>query len=100
MKHCRLCHHHLSHEFIDLVNAPPSNSFLKSAQLNEPEVFFPLKLFVCESCFLVQIDEYKSAGEIFSQDYVYFSSFSRSWLDHSRAYAEKIAVRFGLGAGS
>ena len=73
---CRFCQNELTHEFIDLVNAPPSNSFLSLEELNEPEVFYPLKLFVCEKCFLVQIDEYKKSEEIFSDKYVYFSSFS------------------------
>jgi len=63
---CRFCAKTLAHEFIDLVNAPPSNAFLSKEQLNEPEVFYPLKLFVCDSCFLVQIDEVKKSGDIFN----------------------------------
>jgi SAM-dependent methyltransferase len=86
----------LTHEFIDLVNAPPSNSFLSPEELNEPEIFYPLKLFVCEKCFLVQIDEYKKSEEIFSDKYAYFSSFSSSWLEHARRYVEMISARLGL----
>ena len=97
---CRFCQTPLKHQFIDLVNSPPSNSFLKAEQLSEAEVFFPLVVFVCENCFLVQVDEYKKAGEIFSQDYVYFSSFSKSWLAHSRAYVEMMCARFGYNENS
>ena len=97
---CRFCNNPLTHEFIDLVNAPPSNSFLTKEQLNEPEVFYPLKLFVCDKCFLVQIDEYKKLDDIFNQDYAYFSSFSTSWLDHAKKYVDMIANRLGLSATS
>jgi len=97
---CRYCDNPLKHQFIDLVNSPPSNSFLTKEQLNEPEVFYPLKLFVCDKCFLVQIDEYKKSDDIFSKDYAYFSSFSTSWLDHSKKYVDMIVNRLGLGAVS
>ncbi|MBW1705210.1 MAG: methyltransferase domain-containing protein [Deltaproteobacteria bacterium] len=97
---CRFCHSSLSNEFVDLINAPPSNSFLEKGQLNEPEVFYPLRLFVCEKCFLVQIDEYKKSGEIFNEDYAYFSSFSSTWLDHARDYVESICERLSLDSQS
>ena len=93
---CRFCQHELTHEFIDLVSSPPSNSFLSAEDLNEPEVFYPLKLFVCDKCLLVQIDEYKKSEEIFSDKYVYFSSFSSTWLEHARQYVEMITPRLGL----
>ena len=93
---CRFCQHELTHEFIDLVNSPPSNSFLSPEELNKPEVFYPLRLFVCEKCFLVQIDEYKRSEEIFSEKYAYFSSFSSTWLEHARQYVEMITPRLGL----
>ena len=92
---CRFCNNALKHEFIDLVNSPPSNSYLTKEQLNEPEVFYPLKLFVCENCFLVQIDEIKKASEIFSHDYAYFSSYSTSWLEHAHRYVDMITT-FGI----
>ena len=76
---CRFCGHKLTHTFIDFGSSPPSNSFLDERDLNESEVTYPLKLYVCDKCFLVQIDEYKKHKEIFNQDYVYFSSFSRTW---------------------
>lgn len=100
MKTCRLCAQPLAHEFVDLVNAPPSNSFLKAEQLSAPEVFYPLKLYVCNDCLLVQVDEHKSAVEIFDSDYVYFSSFSQTWLDHCRRYADAVIERFNLGSSS
>ena len=90
---CRFCNNPLTHEFIDLVNAPPSNSFLSKEELDEPEVFYPLKLFVCNKCFLVQIDEYKKSDEIFNKNYAYFSSFSISWLDHAKKYVDMITDR-------
>jgi 2-polyprenyl-3-methyl-5-hydroxy-6-metoxy-1,4-benzoquinol methylase len=73
---------------------------LAAARLNEPEIFYPLRVFVCERCFLVQIDEYKKATEIFDADYAYFSSFSKSWLEHSKNYVEMMTARFGFDESS
>jgi SAM-dependent methyltransferase len=97
---CRFCHHELTHVFINLVNAPLSNSFLTKDQLNEPEAFYPLKLYVCDKCFLVQINEYKKSDEIFNQDYAYFSSFSTSWLEHAKKYVDMITDRLELSTVS
>ena len=97
---CRFCKNPLHHEFIDLVNAPPSNSFVSAKQLNEPEPYYPLKLFVCDKCYLVQVDEYKKATEIFDSGYVYFSSVSTSWLAHSKKYTEKMMSEFGINTNS
>jgi hypothetical protein len=97
---CRFCTNPLTHEFVDLVNSPPSNSYLRAEQLNEPEVFYPLRVFVCEKCFLVQIDEFKKSSEIFDENYAYFSSFSKSWLEHSRKYVEMMCGRFGFDEDS
>lgn len=97
---CRFDRLPLNNEFVDLGFSPPSNSFLKPEQLNEPEVYYPLKLFVSERTFLVQVDEYKKHDEIFSQDYVYFSSYSSTWLQHSKAYVEMMIGRFGFNANS
>src|ERR1051325_6400558 len=94
--HCRFCKTELTHVFIDLMNAPASNSFLEKEQLNDPEIFYPLKVYVCENCFLVQIDEYKKSDTIFDNSYVYFSSFSTSWLAHAKAYTDMMQQRFGL----
>jgi SAM-dependent methyltransferase len=97
---CRSCNHPLQLEFIDLFNAPASNSFLTKEQLNEPEVFYPLKVFVCDNCFLVQVDEYKRSDAIFDSNYAYFSSFSTTWLAHSKKYTEMAIRRFRLGKDS
>jgi hypothetical protein len=93
---CRFCKSELTHVFIDLVNSPASNSFLTRQQLDEPEVFYPLKVFTCSSCFLVQVDEYKKSDAIFNSDYVYFSSFSTSWLEHCRKYTDQMRERFAF----
>ena len=93
---CRFCGNKLNHEFIDLVSSPPSNSYLSAEQLNEPEIFYPLKLFVCDKCFLVQIDEYKKNNEIFNENYAYFSSYSNSWLEHAKNYTEMMIEKLGL----
>jgi hypothetical protein len=97
---CRFCNHNLSKEFIDLVNSPASNSFLTHEQLNEPETFYPLKVFVCDACFLVQVDEYKKSDAIFDNDYAYFSSYSTSWLAHAKRYTDLMIQRFGFNLSS
>jgi len=91
---CRFCKHKIETEFVDLLNSPPSNSYLRKEQLNEPEVYYPLKVMVCEKCFLVQVDEYKKSQDIFSSDYAYFSSYSTSWLAHSKRYTDLMVERF------
>src|SRR5450432_926 len=93
---CRFCQNELTHEFVDLGFSPPSNSFPKPEQLNEPETYFPLKIMVCEKCYLVQIDEFAKHDDIFNADYIYFSSFSKSWLAHAKAYTELMVQRFGF----
>jgi hypothetical protein len=97
---CRFCNTELHHTFIDLFNSPASNSFLNKEQLNEPETFYPLKVYTCHKCFLVQVDEYKKSGDIFNSEYVYFSSYSTSWLAHAKAYTEKMIGRFGYNGNS
>lgn len=98
--HCRFCNSPLENVFIDLVNSPASNSFLTKDQLNEPETFYPLKVFVCDECKLVQIDEYKKSDDIFNGEYVYFSSYSSSWLEHSKAYSDLMLARFNFDSTS
>ena len=97
---CRFCNNNLKHEFVDLGFSPPSNSFLSHNQLNEPETYFPLRILVCDKCFLVQIDEFAKHDDIFNADYAYFSSFSTSWLAHAKAYTEMMTNRFGYDSGS
>lgn len=91
---CRFCKTELNDVFIDLGNSPASNSFLSKEALNEPETFYPLKVYTCPKCFLVQVDEYKKSDAIFDSTYVYFSSYSTSWLAHAKAYVEKMQERF------
>lgn len=97
---CRFCKAPVKVQFADLVNSPASNSYLTEQQLNEPEAFYPLKVMVCEKCFLVQVDEYYKSSEIFSSDYAYFSSFSTSWLAHAKKYTEMMIGRFGFNKDS
>ncbi|NCB14370.1 MAG: methyltransferase domain-containing protein, partial [Erysipelotrichia bacterium] len=93
---CRFCKTDLNDVFVDLVNSPASNSYLTKEQLDEPEVFYPLKIYVCQKCKLVQIDEYKKSDDIFDKDYAYFSSYSTSWLEHAKNYVEMITSRLLL----
>lgn len=97
---CRFCKTSLTDVFIDLVNSPASNSFLSKEELNEPEVFYPLKVYTCPKCFLVQVDEYKKSNAIFDSNYVYFSSYSKSWLAHAKLYTEQMTERFALNEQS
>ena len=97
---CRFCKSKLENIFVDLINSPASNSYLSKEQLDEPEVFYPLKIFVCDECKLVQIDEYKKSNDIFDKDYAYFSSFSTSWLEHAKKYVNDITKRLSLHKNS
>ncbi|MEJ1238552.1 class I SAM-dependent methyltransferase [Chryseolinea sp. T2] len=97
---CRFCSAPLSSKFAELVNSPLSNSFLTRDQLNEPETYFPLTIYACSNCHLVQVDEYKNAREIFNNDYVYFSSYSTSWVAHAKRYVESMITRFGYNKES
>lgn len=97
---CRHCSTPLADVFLDLGCAPPSNAFLAPADLDKPEVYFPLRLFTCSACHLVQVDEVQRHDALFSDDYVYFSSYSRSWLAHAQRYVERAVARLGLGQSS
>lgn len=97
---CRFCKTELEHVFIDLINSPASNSFLTREELNDPESYYPLKVYTCHHCFLVQVDEYKKSDAIFNSNYVYFSSYSTSWLKHVSDYADKMVERFGYDENS
>jgi len=92
---CRFCNHPLQYTFVDLGVSPLANAYLKADQINYMEPFYPLRAYVCERCFLVQVPAFQSSEEIFS-DYAYFSSFSDSWLEHARVYTESIISRFGF----
>src|SRR3954468_14339732 len=96
---CRFCGTKLRHIFVDLGMSPLCQTHISPEQLNHMEPFYPLRAYVCHECFLVQLDEYVAPGDIFS-DYAYFSSYSDSWVEHARLYAEKTMQRFGLDAES
>lgn len=96
---CRFCSAPLSLSFADLGMSPLSNGYLKPGQLNRMERFYPLHARVCESCYLVQLEEFESPEHIFS-DYLYFSSYSDSWLAHAASYTEQMIQRFGFDARS
>jgi SAM-dependent methyltransferase len=97
---CRFCGATVSLPFVDLVNAPLSNAYLSAAQLNEPETCYPLKVMVCEKCWLVQIEEYAKITDVFNSRYAYFASYSSTWLNHCREYVDKTAARLALGPDS
>jgi hypothetical protein len=97
---CRHCATPLVHTFLDLGVAPPSNAYLTAADLYRPETFFPLKVMVCDQCWLVQTEDYAAADALFTADYAYFSSTSTSWLAHARVYAEKMIEELQLDGAS
>lgn len=97
---CRHCSASLRNPFLDLGAAPPSNAYLQRDQLNAPETWYPLRLMVCDACWLVQTEDYAGREALFTQDYAYFSSFSDSWLRHSQDYVAQMIARFGLTADS
>jgi SAM-dependent methyltransferase len=96
---CRFCGASVDAVFADLGMSPLANSFLPPERANAVEPFYPLRALVCGECFLVQLEEFQTPEHIFS-DYAYFSSYSSSWLEHSRRYAEQMIERLGLGADS
>ncbi len=97
---CRHCSAALSLPFLDLGSAPPSNAYLSEAALRAPEMWFPLRLLVCGSCWLVQTEDHAGREALFTDDYAYFSSFSSSWLEHSQRYVSAMTQRFQLGGAS
>jgi SAM-dependent methyltransferase len=96
---CRFCGTRLRYTFVDLGMSPLAESWLKPSQLNQMEPFYPLHVYVCDRCFLVQLEEYESPDHIFS-DYAYFSSYSESWLQHAKAYVDMVTRRLSLNKES
>ena len=92
---CRFCHSTLHHTFVDLGMSPLCESYVSRDHLNGMEAFYPLHVYVCEQCFLVQLDEYVTPESIFSE-YAYFSSYADSWVQHAKQYTEMITKRLGL----
>lgn len=97
---CRFCHRGLEHVFADLGHTPLANSYPTSEQLVTHVIFYPLKAYVCSACFLVQVPEHQSAENIFRDDYAYFSSYSKTWLDHAARYTDMAISRFQLDKNS
>jgi len=96
---CRFCGRGLSRTFVDLGMSPLCETYPSAADFNRGEVYYPLHVYVCEECFLVQLEQYESAESIFS-DYLYFSSYSDSWLKHAENYCNKMKACFGLNGQS
>lgn len=94
--HCRHCHEPLQHVFVDLGSAPPSNAYLTVEKLSGPEKWYPLRVLVCEKCWLVQTEDFAQADELFDEEYAYFSSISTSWLAHASLYVRNMIDRFQL----
>ena len=93
---CRHCDKILQHQFLNLGFAPPSNAYLNQEDLHAPELYFPLKLHVCDHCWLVQTEDYSRSEELFTANYAYFSSTSTGWLQHARDYCDAIIHRLRL----
>lgn len=93
---CRHCSKTLTKTFIDLGTSPPSNAYLTKERLRGPEKWFPLRVLICDNCWLVQTEDYTEAHELFDAEYAYFSSFSDSWLIHSKKYFVEMCNRFNI----
>ncbi len=98
-KHCRFCNAALERTFVDLGRSPLANSLLSADDVERGETFYPLHVYVCDNCLLVQLQEFARAESIFT-DYLYFSSYSELWLRHCRDYAEQMTKRYSLGERS
>ncbi|HRF62078.1 MAG TPA: class I SAM-dependent methyltransferase [Candidatus Competibacter sp.] len=97
---CRHCGQPLRLPFMDLGSAPPSNAYLDEQTLHAPEQRFPLRVLVCEECWLVQTEDFARPDELFAADYAYFSCFSDSWLHHAETYVAAMVERFSLNTAS
>jgi len=100
MVRCRACRSDLGEPFMSLGNSPLSNSFLSENDLHKMEPFYPLDVYLCRNCYLMQVEEIQTARDIFSSDYAYFSSYSETWLRHCREYTEMMINRFGFDNNS
>ncbi|MGZ5236670.1 MAG: methyltransferase domain-containing protein [Caldimonas sp.] len=99
-RHCATALDETRDVFIDLGAAPPSNAFLRAEDLGRAEAWFPLKVLTCPECRLVQVDELQRHDALFSNDYVYFSSYASSWLAHARRYVDQVVERLALNRDS
>lgn len=100
MEFCRSCGSSLPKPFLDLGNSPLSNGYLSEKKIHVMEPYYPLEIYLCPHCSLVQLDVFETPEQIFSSDYAYFSSYSSSWLKHSKAYVEMMVKRFGYNEDS
>ena len=96
---CRVCDAELEHVFVDLGMSPIANDYIAVDKANAMEPFYPLCVYVCDSCWLVQLPAAQSADTIFRDDYAYFSSVSKSWLEHAKDYVDMVSERFNIGPG-
>lgn len=97
---CRSCGKPLKHVFVDLGNMPPSNAYLSSLHESQSEKTYPLRVFVCDNCWLVQTEDFVEAEALFSEDYAYFSSISKGWLEHAKSYVSMITEKLSLTPAS
>ena len=97
---CRNCRHRLRHKILDLGFSPPSNAYIDQDDNDKPEIYYPLRVFVCDNYALVQTEDFKEAESLFTNDYAYYSSTSISWLKHARDFCEKIIVDLNLNKSS
>src|SRR3989338_2769385 len=97
---CRFCDYPIKHTFVDLGMSPIANAYVRKEGENKMEPFYPLKVYICEKCFLVQLPSSVSREIIFNDQYAYFSSYSDSWLKHAKDYVEKITERFRIDSKS
>ena len=100
MDKCRACNNKLREPFLSLGNSPLSNAFLSEDDLKRVEYYYPLDIYICEKCFLAQLEEFETAKNIFSSTYAYFSSYSESWLQHCKDYTQMMIERFGFNNDS
>jgi len=96
MERCRSCGKRLPPPFLDLGNSPLSNAYLSEKDIHRSEIYYPLEIYYCPHCHLVQLDEFETPEHIFSADYAYLSSYSSSWLAHCKSYVNMMVERFGL----
>jgi SAM-dependent methyltransferase len=97
---CRGCNKELNHQFLDLGASPPSNAYLNEKTINLPEIFYPLRVLVCDACWLVQTEDFALPGDLFDKDYAYLSSTSSSWLEHCKEFANCMIKDLGLNSQS
>src|ERR1700722_4590341 len=96
---CRFCKTPLHFSVVDLGMSPLANAYIRPERFRGAETFFPLHALVCDQCYLVQVEEFERPEAIFT-DYAYFSSYSQTWLEHSKKYSEKMTKRFGINSSS